>query len=60
MEALRDRYLPIPYLSSNSPSNNRFIDAECKLVATCDQGQRGGKATHLKKIVDETLAQVHP
>ena len=34
---------------------DRVVDAGCKVVITCDQGKRGGKTVHTKKIVDEGL-----
>lgn len=34
---------------------SRVQDAECKVIITADQGKRGGKTTHLKKIVDDAL-----
>ncbi|ORX99837.1 acetyl-coenzyme A synthetase [Basidiobolus meristosporus CBS 931.73] len=33
----------------------RIQDASCKLLITCDEGKRGGKAIHTKKIADEAL-----
>ncbi|SCU89678.1 LAFA_0E19988g1_1 [Lachancea sp. 'fantastica'] len=36
----------------------RVVDAGCKVVITCDEGRRGGKTVHTKKIVDEGLAGV--
>ena len=36
----------------------RVVDAGCKVVITCDEGKRGGKTVHTKKIVDEGLAGV--
>ncbi|CDR44077.1 CYFA0S13e02938g1_1 [Cyberlindnera fabianii] len=35
---------------------DRAVDAGCKVVITCDEGRRGGKTVHTKKIVDEALA----
>ncbi|KAI9356589.1 hypothetical protein DFJ73DRAFT_789505 [Zopfochytrium polystomum] len=37
---------------------DRVVDADCKVVITADQGKRGGKVVHLKKICDEALASV--
>ncbi|CCD22282.1 uncharacterized protein NDAI_0A01240 [Naumovozyma dairenensis CBS 421] len=34
---------------------DRIVDAGCKVVITCDEGKRGGKTVHTKKIVDEGL-----
>lgn len=34
---------------------DRVTDAGCKFVITCDEGKRGGKTVHTKKIVDEGL-----
>ncbi|CAR28894.1 hypothetical protein ZYGR_0U02520 [Zygosaccharomyces rouxii] len=34
---------------------DRVVDAGCKVVITCDQGKRGSKTVHTKKIVDEGL-----
>lgn len=34
---------------------DRVVDAGSKVVITCDEGRRGGKTVHLKKIVDEGL-----
>ncbi|QLL31922.1 hypothetical protein HG536_0C00890 [Torulaspora globosa] len=34
---------------------DRVVDAGCKVVITCDEGKRGGKTVHTKKIVDEGL-----
>jgi acetyl-CoA synthetase len=36
---------------------DRILDADCRLVITADQGKRGGKVIHLKKIADEAVAQ---
>ncbi|KAI9325464.1 hypothetical protein DFJ73DRAFT_791257 [Zopfochytrium polystomum] len=36
---------------------DRVVDADCKVVITADQGKRGGKVVHLKKICDEALAK---
>ncbi|ORX82408.1 acetyl-coenzyme a synthetase [Basidiobolus meristosporus CBS 931.73] len=33
----------------------RIQDASCKLLITCDEGKRGGKVIHTKKIADEAL-----
>jgi acetyl-CoA synthetase len=40
---------------SSEAVRDRILDAECRLVVTCDQGIRGGKITPLKKIVNEAL-----
>jgi acetyl-CoA synthetase len=34
---------------------DRILDAQCPIVITADQGVRGGRITHLKKIVDAAL-----
>lgn len=34
---------------------DRMLDARCKILITADQGKRGGKAIHLKKIADDAL-----
>ena len=36
----------------------RIEDAECRIVITADEGLRGGKVIHLKKIVDEAIARL--
>ncbi|GMM35078.1 acetate--CoA ligase [Saccharomycopsis crataegensis] len=36
---------------------DRVTDAESKVIITCNQGKRGGKLVHTKKIVDEGLAE---
>ncbi|KAH3674832.1 hypothetical protein WICMUC_003035 [Wickerhamomyces mucosus] len=36
----------------------RVSDAHSKFVITCDEGKRGGKTVHTKKIVDEGLDSV--
>ncbi|CUS24060.1 LAQU0S13e02388g1_1 [Lachancea quebecensis] len=36
----------------------RVVDAGSRVVITCDEGRRGGKTVHTKKIVDEGLAGV--
>ncbi|KAB8235860.1 acetate--CoA ligase [Aspergillus alliaceus] len=35
---------------------DRILDAQCKVVITADEGKRGGKTVHLKKIVDDALS----
>lgn len=37
---------------------DRVVDAGSKVVITCDEGRRGGKTVHIKKIVDEGLSGV--
>jgi acetyl-CoA synthetase len=37
---------------------NRVVDADCRVLLTADEGLRGGKVIHLKKIVDEAIAQL--
>ncbi|KAH6602738.1 hypothetical protein BASA61_000827 [Batrachochytrium salamandrivorans] len=34
---------------------DRIIDAQCQILITTDQGKRGGKTTHLKKIADQAV-----
>ncbi|KAJ3378212.1 acetyl-CoA synthetase [Entophlyctis sp. JEL0112] len=36
---------------------DRMLDARCKILITADQGLRGGKIVHLKRIADEALSQ---
>ncbi|KAI9027859.1 acetyl-coenzyme A synthetase [Hyaloraphidium curvatum] len=36
---------------------DRIQDLGCKVVITADQGMRGGKPTHLKKITDQALLE---
>lgn len=36
---------------------DRVQDANCKVLITCNQGKRGGKIVHTKKIVDEALTE---
>ncbi|AGO13723.1 AaceriAGL148Cp [[Ashbya] aceris (nom. inval.)] len=43
---------------SSGSLRDRIVDAESKVVITCDEGRRGGKTVHTKKIVDEGLAGV--
>jgi acetyl-CoA synthetase len=33
----------------------RIVDADCRIVLTANEGMRGGKVLHLKKIVDEAI-----
>ncbi|AET39274.1 acetate--CoA ligase ACS2 Ecym_4207 [Eremothecium cymbalariae DBVPG len=40
---------------SSGSLKDRVVDAGCKVVITCDEGRRGGKTVHTKKIVDEGL-----
>ncbi|KAJ3253943.1 acetyl-CoA synthetase [Boothiomyces macroporosus] len=42
---------------SSDAVRDRILDAECAVVITADQGMRGGKVTHLKKIVDAAIEQ---
>ena len=42
---------------SSDAVRDRILDASCPIVITADQGIRGGKITHLKKIVDTALAE---
>jgi len=37
---------------------DRVTDAGSKVIITCDEGKRGGKTVHTKKIVDEGLTGV--
>lgn len=34
---------------------DRINDAQCRVLLTADQGKRGGKVVHLKKIADDAL-----
>jgi acetyl-CoA synthetase len=36
----------------------RIEDADCRVVLTANEGLRGGKVIHLKKIVDEAIARL--
>ena len=40
---------------SSGSMKDRIVDAGCKVLITCDEGRRGGKTIHTKKIVDEGL-----
>ncbi|KAG0665507.1 acetyl-coenzyme A synthetase 2 [Monosporozyma unispora] len=40
---------------SSGSLKDRVVDAGCKVVITCEEGKRGGKTIHAKKIVDEGL-----
>ena len=42
---------------SSDALRDRVQDACCKVLVTCDQGKRGGKNVHLKKIADEAVEQ---
>ncbi|KAJ1551264.1 acetyl-CoA synthetase [Nowakowskiella sp. JEL0078] len=42
---------------SSDALRDRILDAECKVLVTADQGKRGGKSVHLKKIADEAVSQ---
>ena len=42
---------------SSDAVRDRILDAACPLVIVADQGVRGGKITHLKKIVDSALTE---
>ncbi|VEU22520.1 DEKNAAC103441 [Brettanomyces naardenensis] len=35
----------------------RIIDADCKVVITCDEGKRGGRVTHSKEILNSALKE---
>ncbi|KAJ3333054.1 acetyl-CoA synthetase [Blyttiomyces sp. JEL0837] len=35
---------------------DRILDANCKILITADQGKRGGRVVHLKKVADEAVA----
>lgn len=37
---------------------DRVVDADSHYIITCDEGKRGGKTVHTKKIVDEALVGV--
>lgn len=37
---------------------DRVVDADSHFIITCDEGKRGGKTVHTKKIVDEALVDV--
>ena len=36
---------------------DRILDANCRILITANQGCRGGKIVHLKKIADEAVSQ---
>lgn len=40
---------------SSGSLKDRVVDAGCKVVITCEEGKRGSKTIHTKKIVDEGL-----
>lgn len=40
---------------SSGSLKDRVVNAGCKVVITCDEGRRGGKTIHTKKIIDEGL-----
>jgi acetyl-CoA synthetase len=42
---------------SSEALRSRILDANCKILITADQGKRGGKTIHLKKIADEALME---
>jgi acetyl-CoA synthetase len=38
---------------------DRIIDAQCKILITADEGERGGRIIPLKKIASEALTRCH-
>ncbi|KAK6456226.1 acyl-CoA synthetase 2 [Scheffersomyces xylosifermentans] len=40
---------------SSGSIRDRVNDATCKVLITADEGRRGGKTTHIKKLCDEAL-----
>lgn len=43
---------------SSGSLKDRIVDAGSKVVITCDEGCRGGRTVHTKKIVDESLLDI--
>jgi acetyl-CoA synthetase len=42
---------------SSGSLKDRVVDASSRFIITCDEGKRGGKIVHTKRIVDDALKQ---
>ncbi|KAF0500262.1 acetyl-coenzyme a synthetase [Gigaspora margarita] len=42
---------------SSDSLRNRILDASSKFIITANEGRRGGKTIHIKKIIDEALTE---